>query len=226
MSMGIRADSAHHALLHGIWHDARLPLEGNYVESWRRHNPGAAIKVWTLDEGRELIARHVPELLGHWDAFPFLIQKVNVLRMVILHAAGGVYLDLDMECLRPLASFFGRDIFFGRHDIAGVCNAILGSRPGHPFWRAALDHVLAGEPVIPVSSDGINSTGSGLIVKLIESSGLWDKCEPSRVFFPAAGCETGSYTAHRGRTPRWLGRQFDQEGNLLNNAPWLLKRAA
>lgn len=208
--------------IHGIWHDAEFPSQDNFVESWRRLNPGAGVKIWTFAEGEELIARHHPELLDHYRSFPFLIQKANVLRMVVLDVMGGIYLDLDMECLRPLAQFFERDIFFGLHETAGVCNAILGSQAKHPFWKLAFAELLKFHPVIPVSSDGIRTAGAGLLARLIRDNHMESKCEPAAVFFPTPGGEGAAYTAHRSRFPRWLGKQYDRQGVLHTNTPWLI----
>ena len=211
-------------LIHGIWHESTLPKEDCYVESWRRHNPKALVQIWTLEEVRLLMS---DELAAHFDRMPFLLQRVNVARLVLMQRCGGIYLDLDMECLRPLNEWFERDIFFCRIDVNNlVCNAALGSRQAHPFWSRCLAEILRRPAEIPVSSDGLKTTGAFLLTDLVDADAeLKAACVPTETFFPGRDYGNDPYTIHHCVSPpRWMGAQFKPDGTLSTNRPYLVKK--
>ncbi|WAQ95476.1 IMT1-like protein [Mya arenaria] len=72
------------------------------------------------------------------------MHRSDAMRYFILHQFGGVYADLDMECLRPLdhvtrkfSCIFPPEPFF--NSVFGLSwpyiinNAIMMCKPGHPF---------------------------------------------------------------------------------------------
>ena len=73
--------------------------------------------LWTDESMRELIARKYPAHLSNYDAYPYHIQRVDAARYFILHQFGGIYLDLDIECRKPLDAL--------RRDYAAVLPATL-----------------------------------------------------------------------------------------------------
>jgi hypothetical protein len=70
----------------------------------------------------------------------------DALRPFLLHAFGGLYLDLDVQCFRPTDPFLaGYDLVLQseyRHQ-ADVVNSVMASVPGHPFWKAIIGQMLA-----------------------------------------------------------------------------------
>ena len=69
----------------------------------------------------------------------------DALRPFLMHAFGGLYIDLDVQCFRSVEeSLLGQDIvlqseYKGGHD---VVNSIMASVPGHPFWKAIITEML------------------------------------------------------------------------------------
>ena len=57
---------------------------------------------WDKDSIHKLIHTHYQELLYYYDFFPYLIQKVDFARYIILNHYGGCYIDMDVECLKPI----------------------------------------------------------------------------------------------------------------------------
>lgn len=58
--------------------------------------------LWTDASSREFIAEQYPWFLDTFDSYPYPIQRADAIRYFILHYYGGVYLDLDIGCLRRL----------------------------------------------------------------------------------------------------------------------------
>ena len=139
-------------VVHWTWKSRHIQaLFAPYVESWLTLNPGWVARMWTDADSRELIRTAFPELLQQFDSYTTGIQRADLVRYVILYEAGGVYVDLDFEALRPIAPLLAnRSLVLGhepeahayvlQHEARGlVCNALMASCQGHPFWLRVLD---------------------------------------------------------------------------------------
>ena len=141
-------------------------------------NPGWDHRFYTDADCRDLIRRAFPALLSTYDAYPTAIQRTDLFRVAAVHLFGGIYLDLDMECLAPLAPLAPLDCVLaeestlspeqaaalGHAERLRIANYMFGSAPRHPFWLDVLDAMLerAGRPVAS-DNDILESTGPGLL---------------------------------------------------------------
>jgi mannosyltransferase OCH1-like enzyme len=75
----------------------------------------------------------------YWSECETGAQLADLIRAEDLLHRGGVYIDSDVEMLRPFDSLCSLDGFAGWEDEFHIPNAVLGFRPGHP----ALQHVVA-----------------------------------------------------------------------------------
>jgi hypothetical protein len=66
-------------------------------------------------------------------------HKVDVLRLEILLAHGGIYLDLDTVCVRPFDRFISNKVVMGRQNDFGLCNAVIVSPNNSEFLRIWYD---------------------------------------------------------------------------------------
>ncbi|KAJ6438271.1 glycosyltransferase family 32 protein [Purpureocillium lavendulum] len=113
------------------------------MASCRAMHPTWEHKLWTDANASDFIADNYPWVLPHYTRYPQQIQRANVLRYALLHAMGGVYLDLDVACLAPLDDTPLVRLPFvspGAYP-AGVNNAFIAARPGHAFLRLLVDAV-------------------------------------------------------------------------------------
>lgn len=107
--------------------------------------------MWEDETGTAFIKEHYPEILPHYLGYGQNIQRANILRYALLHHFGGVYLDLDVTCLVPIdAPLPAGSSVKSLTDLpwitpgaypAGVNNAFILSRPGHPFLSELLSRV-------------------------------------------------------------------------------------
>ena len=58
---------------------------------------------------------------------------------MLLHKYGGVYIDLDVECLKPMSFSGDHAIVLQGSGVEGVTNAMMASAPGNPFWLTVLE---------------------------------------------------------------------------------------
>ena len=66
-------------------------------------------------------------------------QKADLIRAEDLYSRSGIYLDSDVEVLRPLDPLLGTRGFAGWEDENHICNAVMGFEAGHPALREYLE---------------------------------------------------------------------------------------
>ena len=131
---------------HRIWVGGQMPDEFRaYGETWRQHHPDWTMLEW--DEG----SLPILENQGIFDRAEQLAPgsegqlRADVARYELLYRFGGVYVDCDFECLRPIEPLIGNIEAFAawETDDVWINNALLGFTAGHPFLRRLIDGLAA-----------------------------------------------------------------------------------
>jgi mannosyltransferase OCH1-like enzyme len=127
-------------------------------ETWKRHHNGWENRLWVETNLPTDLRPEVYELLRR------PAERADILRLELLHRLGGVYVDADFECLRPVDDLLGGVVcFLGSLDSGRVSNAIIGAVPGHPLLSRALAELRPRTTFGPVDREG---TGPLLIERL------------------------------------------------------------
>jgi inositol phosphorylceramide mannosyltransferase catalytic subunit len=194
-------------VFHQIWVGSDpLPEECEaYRESWMRHHPEWEFRLWT-DENlpRDFERREAYELLR------LPAERADVIRLELLYRSGGVYVDLDFECLRPIDSLVGDvDFFTGYRKARRPNNALIGSVPGHPILAQAIREIR------PRTTYGLlDKEGTGpLFWRRIMRDHPRATIFPQPLFYPLTGAEIQNAYAihHQARTwqdPRTLSKRL------------------
>lgn len=129
-----------------FWHDREPPADVRAVmQSWPRLNPaleparfdGATARTFLAAEGGS-------DLVALFDACHHPAMQADLFRLVFLHRHGGLYVDADERCRRPVPDLIGR---VRNLAIAAPCsdelpyyvnNAILLAEAGSPVLALAL----------------------------------------------------------------------------------------
>lgn len=166
-------------IFHHIWLGPD-PLPES-AEAWRKtwvaNHPDWKLLQWGEDDLAWLKNRRLFERATSYA------QKADVARYEIVHRFGGVYLDTDMESLRPIDELLAELTFFaGREQSGFVSNSIFGAEPGHPILGDVIFRLPASCALN--RNLGINmQTGPGLLTRVIED-GNWES-QKVRIFPPA-----------------------------------------
>eukprot|EP00658_Telonema_sp_P-2_P053702 TRINITY_DN4230_c0_g1_i4.p1 TRINITY_DN4230_c0_g1~~TRINITY_DN4230_c0_g1_i4.p1 ORF type:complete len:356 (-),score=51.95 TRINITY_DN4230_c0_g1_i4:339-1406(-) len=90
-------------ILHFMWKDRDIsPVHRPYAESWARCLDGQdwRMVLWTDEDLDNLVRTRGPKwFVPTWDAYSNVIQRVDTSRYVLLLVWGGLFADLDNECL-------------------------------------------------------------------------------------------------------------------------------
>ncbi len=124
-------------ILHRVWlGGAAMPEEFvRYGETWKAHHPDWEHRLWTEDSLPSDLRRR--EIL---ERFRMPAERSDLLRYELVWRYGGVYVDTDMECLRPIDELAeGVDFFAAEHKKGRqINNQPIGATPGHPILEAAV----------------------------------------------------------------------------------------
>lgn len=137
-------------IIHQTWKNGRVTrLSAQRIKTWLTKNPGWEYKFWTNALGRDFMVKNYPEHMPMYDGYKQDIKRADAIRYFLLDHYGGVYADLDFECLRPLDSLvanhsciIGQEPYVHAHLLYDqdrlICNAIMMSAPKHPLWRTVI----------------------------------------------------------------------------------------
>ncbi|PAA52890.1 hypothetical protein BOX15_Mlig023457g1 [Macrostomum lignano] len=130
-----------------------LPDHRRFLSSWRQVYPSYDLYFWTDADIERLVTTRYPELRNFYKKrLGNPLERSDVARVLILHAFGGWYADLDAgsqlnaeniterhSLIVPLEPFLHAMIPFNRRRL--VNNAIMYSTPGHPFWMFLISRI-------------------------------------------------------------------------------------
>jgi mannosyltransferase OCH1-like enzyme len=123
-------------VIHRLWIGGPEPewMDG-FAETWEQ--PGWTPKQWGEAEVEELLPLHNQDLYDRAEeiAGDHAIQfRSDILRYEVLFRFGGVWVDADFECLRPIDPLIEDcTAFVARVTGNWLNNAIMGAVPAHPF---------------------------------------------------------------------------------------------
>lgn len=161
-------------ILHQTWKNDVVPARfQGYVESWKRHNPDWTCMFWNDRMLLEFVADHYPDFLPTFCGYSNGVRRADAARYLLLYHFGGVYADIDCECVAPFDRIMGEDRIVLCTEPAShtgvqaefrglsylIFNGTMASPPRHPFWL----HVLSLLPGLAHAKDVLDSTGPCLL---------------------------------------------------------------
>ncbi|KAF9740686.1 hypothetical protein PMIN02_002083 [Paraphaeosphaeria minitans] len=97
------------------WKQGPLTFEqrdSDTAKTWPAKNPNYRYEVLTDDNALEYVEEHYgvrgfnrPDIVNLYRELNITIIRADLLRYLIMYAEGGVYADIDVECLRPVQRF-------------------------------------------------------------------------------------------------------------------------
>ncbi len=97
-------------ILHQTWKNDDVPKQFlGWIESWSRHNPGWTRMFWNDRTLIEFVGEHYPDFLPTFCSYKQVILRADAGRYLLLHHFGGVYADLDCECVAPFDPIMAED---------------------------------------------------------------------------------------------------------------------
>ncbi|KAJ3568610.1 hypothetical protein NP233_g5605 [Leucocoprinus birnbaumii] len=130
-------------IIHQTWKTETLPTRWqNVSQGCRDMMPDYEYMLWTDAGSREFIAEEYPWFLETFDGYKYNIQRADVIRYFVLHHYGGVYIDLDIGCLRPVDPLLAYPVTLPKTIPVGVSNDLMFSAKGHPFMEQTIHNLV------------------------------------------------------------------------------------
>ncbi len=110
-----------------------------YRQTWLDLNPGWELRFWTDENFPAADDLRRPEAAERLRA-PW--ERGDIFRLEILWREGGVHVDTDFECLRPIEPLIAEaDFFIGLRKPGKLNGALMGSVAGHSLLERGLDEI-------------------------------------------------------------------------------------
>ncbi|WP_062221451.1 tetratricopeptide repeat protein [Aureimonas sp. D3] len=152
--------------LHQFWDDGDPPDDVKaYGDTWRSINESFRYRLWSGGEAEAFLSDHgFADALSAFRRAREPAMKADLFRLALLLDEGGIYVDADDRCLRPIAPLLSGPAGFVAYqeDLGSLGNNWIAAVPGHPLLALALD--LACRAVNRGDGDILwLSTGPGLL---------------------------------------------------------------
>ena len=173
-------------IIHIMWIGPRSPPQ-ECIDSWWRQHPEWTHMFWDDDKVAEFEFQNQHAI----DKSQFISGKVNIMRYEILKKFGGVFIDADALCLKPLdeGDFLHRDAFscyINEKLSLRVANGYMGFVKNYPLLDELIDRIskIPDSEFNPKQNNSWLITGPELLRKTIEETADPIKIYPSVTFCP------------------------------------------
>lgn len=154
------------------------------VESWEKYNSDYTFNLYDDNDNRNFILNYYPWFLKIYDSYKKNIMRVDAVRYFYLLYYGGIYVDLDFECFKPLDKYITKEAHLITNYKDWVSNAIMISAPQQNIYK---EIIVKGLLPNCKNNNVLLSTGPLMLSRLllpkysryISSIGLSDK-----LFYP------------------------------------------
>lgn len=180
-------------IIHQIWIGSNpLPeFYKNLIKTWKNKHPTWKYILWTDQEVEKFDLKNKNAYLNAKK----MSEKANILRLEILDRIGGVYIDTDFECLKPLDELNHHyDFYIGigpNQNLSVILNGLIGSIPNHPFIKFCIQQMTY-ESSTNVNKHQFEKNGILFISRMMSiynfnSSNLKNIALPMSYFYPISG---------------------------------------
>ena len=165
-------------IIHQTWPTTEVPSRlTKWINSWIEHNPDWEYWFWTNEDIQTFLTVRYPGYVDIFNGYDLSIKRADAMRYFVLYEFGGVYVDMDMECLSPLDNWVHRfrcflceenyehqSLIYHRRDPI-VITSIMGCARHHPFYSDAI-RALASSASI---GDVLHATGPFFVTRVFRS---------------------------------------------------------
>ena len=142
-------------IIHQIFEDPAgpSPVMLQMAETWKNKMPDWEYRFWNKQMMCDFMESVCSDFLFYYNSFPFDVQRWDSIRYLILYHIGGLYVDFDYECIKPLDVILsGASCCMGMEPTINgkfynmpmiVGNALMASTRNHPYMAAVIDDMKA-----------------------------------------------------------------------------------
>jgi hypothetical protein len=132
-------------------YDELPDLAKSYTQTWKNKNPNYEYRYFSNEDRRKfIVSLGDKEWIDLYDASPLGVIKAEIFRYLVIYEFGGIYVDMDTECISPIDSWiYGKDnkdyscIFSpeGNPEYPMcMCNFAFASEAKHPIFKKIIEN--------------------------------------------------------------------------------------
>jgi inositol phosphorylceramide mannosyltransferase catalytic subunit len=174
-------------IIHQIWKTEGIPEQWRPLqETWKQFHPNWEYRLWTDEGSLRLVEQLFPDFLSMFTSYSYDIQRADASRYFILYQYGGVYVDLDFECLRPVDELLTHQTFIIGYepksharingDKSLIGNAFIASVPRHRFLWDVIQALKQLRPEIVLHKEVLTTTGPMMVNHVLKRYARKDLC--------------------------------------------------
>lgn len=169
-------------VIHQIYEDPAGPSESflQLAETWKELNPTWEYRFWNKEAIENFLENNFPDFVPYYKAYSFNVQRWDAIRYLILYKMGGLYVDMDYECIEPIEPLLldstccigmelgHNKVYYNKSMIIG--NAFIACVPGHSFFKDIINEMIHGSKYLHLSKvmQVMESTGPMMITRIYE----------------------------------------------------------
>ena len=131
-----------------IWQTYKDPYDmlmyymHNAIDTWRDLNPDYEHRYMDDTQAAEFVLKEYGQ---EWHelfvGLPVGVMRGDLWRYMVIYKYGGVYADLDTECLEPISTWMleDKDFIVCPETNEHFCQWTFAATPGHPILKSVLD---------------------------------------------------------------------------------------
>ena len=90
-------------IIHQTWKSRDLPENyKKYSNSWKNKHPEWEYKFYDDDDCIQFMSFYYPQFLNCYNSLEIPVMKADMFRYLVLYQFGGIYADIDAECLKSV----------------------------------------------------------------------------------------------------------------------------
>ena len=143
------------------WHHIWEHCQATWIEKF----PNFSYRLWHDEDIDNLINEKFPTFSKIYHGYPRNIHRFDVVRYFIMYEYGGIYVDMDMECVNNFYDILpAGKVSVAESAIPGEMyqNALMASPARHPYWHYVLNEIIAYRNVENV----LDATGPQVIIRV------------------------------------------------------------
>ena len=173
-------------IIHYVWVGGKPKPDSvlKCIESWKKFCPDYEIKEWnesTFDINSNMFVKEAIEN----RKFAFASDYI---RLYALWTEGGIYMDTDVELVKPLDEFLVHRAFSGFENAVWIPTAVMGAEKEHPWIKLLLSyydgrHIAVNGKLDTTTNVQIISAQTRLFYD-IKMNDTYQELEDDLVFYP------------------------------------------
>ena len=126
-------------IIHQTWKTETLPDQWQQARrECAAMHPDYDYVLWTDADSRRFLVKQYPWFVETFDNYPHGIQRADAIRYFVLYHFGGIYMDLDIGCVRPMDPLLRFEVVLPETIPVGISNDLMFAAPRHAFFERVI----------------------------------------------------------------------------------------